>query len=91
MPADRKRSGVLLVASKKRVHKQSVVRNRAKRRVRAALDMITFQAPTLSIVNISKEVVSAKFTELITTLRNAYTTFYSSARYPVRHPYREDC
>lgn len=65
----------LLVASKKRVDKRAVLRNRVKRRLRAALDTLVFRIPVCATVVIYKEVLNVRFATLISELQSKYLLF----------------
>lgn len=85
-PYYRPESVFLLVASKKRVDKRAVLRNRAKRRLRAVLDTMTFRIPVCAIVIIYRETLQAKFTALIAEFKASYLLFCDKLHAARRKP-----
>lgn len=77
---DQQISRFLLIATKKRVHKNSCVRNRAKRRVRAALDIVCASPGADIAIFINKSAVDISFNELIGDIKKQYHSIQKCLR-----------
>ena len=67
----------LLVASKKRIGKHAVLRNRAKRRLRAAIDTLDLRVSVCAMIVIYNAALSIKFETLVSQLKTQYLSFCS--------------
>ena len=65
----------LIVASKKRIHRNAVVRNLAKRRMRAVLDILNYDRSVDINIILSKSIVTANFAALTKLFQCKYNEF----------------